>query len=90
MKKGTKVIMNPWTVAIGSGIILTILTDIIKKDTLFSTLKFLITKIWNVLIAFLTIELKMWWVLVGIVALICAVLIASKMQSSKQQIKDKK
>lgn len=88
MKTRLKVIMNPWTVAIGSGIILTILTDIIKKDTLFSTLEFSITKLWNVLIAFLTIELKMWWVLVGIVALICAVLIALKVQSSKQQIKD--
>ena len=43
MKKGRKFIMNPWTVAIGSGIILTILTDIFKKETIFSTLKFLIT-----------------------------------------------
>lgn len=89
MKKGKKVIMNPWTVAIGSGIILTILTDIIKKEALFSTLNFLITKLWNILMMFLTIELKMWWVLVGIIALICVLLIALKVLSSKQQIKDK-
>lgn len=88
MKKSVKVIMNPWTVAIGSGIILTIITDIIKKDTLFSTIKFVIRQLWNVLMTFLTIELKMWWVLVGIVALICAVIIASKVHSSKQQIED--
>lgn len=80
--------MNPWSVAIGSGIILTILTDILKKETLFSTLEFFITKLWNILITFLTIDLKMWWVLAGMAVLISVALIILQVLPLKQQIKD--
>ena len=88
MKKGRNFIMNPWSVAIGSGIILTILTDILKKETLFSTLEFFITKLWNILITFLTIDLKMWWVLAGMAVLISVALIILQVLPLKQQIKD--
>ena len=53
--------MNPWTVGIGTGLILLVVTvavDLITAVKIFSTLKNVIVTVWKWILAFLNFELK--------------------------------
>ena len=75
MKKKTKnFLMNPWVVTTGSGlivfivtIIVTIIIDVITATKIFSTIGNLFVYIWKAFIIFMNFELKVWWVLIGII-----------------------
>lgn len=70
--------MNPWTVAIGSGLVLSLISvvnDLINKKQVFSTISTIFTKIWNMFIAILNYRIKLWWLLVGIIILILILVI---------------
>jgi len=78
---------NPWTVSIGGtffGFILTILRDLVKGEQILSTFVNIVTWIWKMLITFLTFEIKVWWILIGIGLLILGLWIYSKVLDSKK------
>ena len=53
--------MNPWTVGIGTGLILLVVTvavDLITAVKIFSTLKNVIVTVWKWILAFLNFELN--------------------------------
>ena len=71
--KWKKIMMNPWTVAIGSGLVLSLISvinDLINKKQVFSTISAIFTKICNIFIAILNYRIKVWWLLVGVIILI--------------------
>ncbi len=71
MKKKTKsFLMNPWVVTTGSGLIIllvTIIIDVINATKIFSTIGNLFAYIWKAIIIFMNFELKVWWLLIGII-----------------------
>lgn len=81
--------MNPWTIAIGSGLIVTLVTiiiDFFKAEKIFSTIKKVLTTVWTVLFAVLNFEVKVWWLLVGILVLAFALWIWVKHLDLKQSV----
>lgn len=82
--------MNPWTVGIGTGLILlvvTVMVDLITAVKIFSTLKNVIVTIWKWILAFLNYELKLWWVAVGLAVVVLA-LYAYLNYCDKKQLPD--
>ncbi len=70
MKKFWK---SPWTIAIVPvviGFVLTVIYDYAKGKNFPSTLVFILSSIWKGVISFLNLNLKVWWILLGIIALI--------------------
>lgn len=89
MKKSKSFWKNPWTVSIGSGLIvlvITVIIDMITAEKVFSTIKTILSIALKALLAFLNFELKMWWLLIGVAALIFALWICVKHQDSKQSV----
>lgn len=91
MKKPKHFWNNPWTVSVGSGLIvliITLLIDLVTAEQLFSTIGNVLSFIWKAVISFLNIELKLWWVLVGIAILFLILILWSKLieSSSAKQI----
>lgn len=79
--------MNPWTVAVGSGLIVmlvTIIIDFLKAEKIFSTIKEVLIAVWTALLIIFNFEVKVWWLLVGILVLACALWIWVKYLDSKQ------
>lgn len=67
--KAKKFFSNPWTIAIGSGLILSLISvvvDYVDKKKAFTTFVAVVKGIWKLLISFLTYDLKVWWVLIGV------------------------
>lgn len=90
MKKPKNFWKNPWIVSTGSGLIVlivTLLIDWITAEKIFNTIKNVLVFIWKTILAFLNLNLKLWWVLAGIVVLFLILLFWSKhveSSSSKQ------
>lgn len=74
MKKWKEFLMNPWTVTIGGGLILSIIisviNDLVKKEQVFSTIGTILSMIFNKLLTFLNYRIKIWWLLIGIIVFI--------------------
>ena len=84
MKKFWK---SPWTIAIVSAFlapIATMILDAIMKKPLLSTLWSVIKTIWRWIIAFLTFDLKVWWVLLGIGGIVGILIVVAKIFDAKQ------
>lgn len=87
MKGPKKFLMNPWTITLGSGLIIllvTVVIDLVTAEKVFSTLATIIFSVWCGILALLNFELKVWWVLAGIAVLIFARFLCSKYLDSKQ------
>ena len=72
-EKTKKFLMNPWTVTIGGGLVLSVLSviyDLIKKERVFSTISIIFTHARNIVVMILNFNIKVWWLLLGIVVLI--------------------
>lgn len=69
-----KFLMNPWTVTIGGGIVLSVVCDLIKKESVFNTIKTIVSKVGKIITIILNFNIKVWWLLLG-VALIIFVLV---------------
>ena len=68
-----KFLKSPWTISIVStilGSVLTIIYDVFKGKKILSTLFNVLSSIWKLIINFFNFELKLWWVLLGVVLLI--------------------
>ena len=79
---------SPWTIAIVSAFlapVATMIVDAIMKKPLLSTLWSVIKTIWSWIIAFLTLDLKMWWVLLFIGVVVEILIIIAKISDAKQE-----
>lgn len=77
---------SPWTISITTAVFsffLTVIYDIIKKKQLLSTMKAILLSLQNGFVAFLNYELKVWWILLGIVALFLLLLIISGIKNGE-------
>lgn len=84
--------MNPWTVGVGTGLIVLIVTvvvDLITAVKIFSTLKNVLVVVWKAILAFLNFELKVWWVLAGLAIVVFALNEYVKYTDKKQQEENK-
>ena len=84
MKKFWK---NPWTIGICTtliGFLLTVLYDLLKGKHVFTTMLAVLSAIWNAIIAFLTFDIKVWWILAGIAILFLILLFLSKRADRKE------
>ena len=66
----------------------TLIVDAITKKTFFTTLLRVVKCIWSWIVAFLTFELKVWWVLLGAGVLIGILIIISKLYDAKHKDSD--
>ena len=82
-----KILKNPWVLGIGTtvigGILLSFVLDWINGVDWSSTLKTVITFISNTIIAFLTFELKVWWILIAIALIVVVLIIIAKVYDTK-------
>jgi len=87
--KVKKFFLNPWTVGIGVAIfsfLLTIVGDVIKKEKILSTFVVIVNWSWNTILSFLTFDLKVWWILIGIAVIILGLWIYSKALDAKGSV----
>ncbi len=87
MKKAKKFFMNPWTITLGSGLfvlLITIAIDLITAEKIFSTIVTVLSSALDGILAFLNFKLKVWWVITGIAALVFALYLWSKYLDSKK------
>lgn len=87
MKTAKKFFMNPWTISLGSGLLVLLITiaiDLITAEKIFSTIFTVLSSVLNGILAFLNFKLKVWWVITGIAALVFALYLWSKYLDSKK------
>lgn len=87
MKKFWK---NPWTISIGTAIfafLLTILRDLLKGKRILSTIWSILSAVWRAILTFLNFNLKVWWVLLGIAAVIAILWLLSKFDEKSSESK---
>lgn len=91
MKKSKAFWKNPWTVSIGSGLVvlvITVIIDMITAEKVFNTIRNIFSFALKVLLVFLNFELKMWWLLIGVAALIFVLWIFIKYKDSRHLVSD--
>lgn len=79
--KWKKFLTNPWTVAIGSGLVLSgisVIIDLTNKKQVFSTISAMFIKICEIFISILNYRIKIWWLLVGLIILILSFMVIVK------------
>jgi hypothetical protein len=60
---------SPWIIAIGAavaGSLASFVLDIVKDKPVFSTIWSWLVWSWNIIIAFLNLDIKVWWLIIGI------------------------
>lgn len=85
-----KFLKSPWTIGISTtllGFILTVVYDLIRDKQIFTTVGKYFSTLWGLIIVFLTLDLKLWWVLLGISVLFFALYIIVKIYEQKEEIK---
>ena len=79
---------NPWILGIGTtvigGIVLSFVLDLINGVDLLSTLNVAVIFIVNIVISFLNLKLKVWWLLLGISVIIIVLVIIAKISETKK------
>ena len=67
-------LMNPWTVTIGGGLILStiisVINDFIKKEQVFSSIRMILSTTYKTFLAILNYRIRVWWLLLGVIILI--------------------
>ena len=67
------ILKSPWAISIGTAIFSLLLTmgyDYSKQNPILTTVGSIIKWIWRVIVSVLNIDLKVWWILLGIVAFV--------------------
>lgn len=81
-----KLMKSAWGIGIGTtllGFALTVLYDLVKDKPVLSTIWNIIKAIWGLIITALNLELRLWWILLGIVVLILILLVIAKISDLK-------
>lgn len=84
-----KFLKNPWTIGVGTtllGFVLTVLYDIFKGKKILSTIIIIIRTIVNGICTFLTLKIKVFWIIIGLAIVILALWIYSKYLDSKDRV----
>lgn len=85
-----KVLKSPYTITILGGLIVLIvwslISDYMSGDKLLTMFSTILTSVYGAIISFLTFDIKVWWLLLGIA---CAIIIALIIASSKPQVQTK-
>lgn len=87
-KKVKNFLMNPWTVGVGTGLIVllvTIVVDWISNEKIFNTLSKAVVAVWKGILISLNFELKIWWILVGLAFIVLSVFILYRITATRQQ-----
>lgn len=77
---------NPWTISIGSGLIvlvITIIIDAVSTKQIFSTIGAIFVAIWNGIVVFLNFDVKVWWILVALVFIFLVLYVIYKITDTK-------
>lgn len=85
-KKVTNFLSNPWVIGIGTGTIVMVITmvvDMIDKKAVFSTLITCLAWCKNLILSILNFEIKLWWLLCGLVVLGVCLFFYSKYLDAK-------
>ena len=85
-----KFLKSPWTISVTTtllGFFLTVGYDLIKGKQVFTTIGKFFSMLWGWIISFLTFDLKVWWVLLGIAVLFFALYVVVKIGEQKEQAK---
>lgn len=88
MKKWIK---SNWGVSIGTAIfslILTVIYDLSKEKPILSTVWRFIIWIWDLLISFLNLNLKIWWIIIGVAILIFILFVIDKFKKVESSLPD--
>lgn len=89
MKKVKKLLTSPIGLILITtvlGFISTVISDSLQDKPVFSTIGVVIQAVWNFIVSFLNFELRVWWVLIGIIALIAVMYVWYKIESTKNSI----
>ncbi|RJE46552.1 MULTISPECIES: hypothetical protein [unclassified Dehalobacter] len=81
-----KMLKSPWTISIGTSIfslLLTIGYDYFKNRPIFSTIYQIIKAIWNFVLHVLNLELKVWWVILGIFFIFLVIYLIAKFRQEE-------
>lgn len=76
-----KFLKSPWVIALTPtfiGFILTVVYDMLKGKQVLSTIVYILKAIWIGIISFLNLNFKVWWLLVGVAAIVFILWIAVK------------
>ena len=79
---------SPWTIGIGTsfiGFLFTVIYDLVKDKSIFSTIWSIIKWIWNLIISFLNFNIKVWWLLIGIAVLFLVLFLIAKYYDFKNE-----
>jgi len=79
---------SPWTIGIGTsfiGFLFTVIYDLVKDKSIFSTIWSIIKWIWNLIISFLNLNIKVWWLLIGIAVLFLVLFLIAKYYDFKNE-----
>lgn len=79
--KWKKIMMNSWIVSIGSGLVLAVISvicDLINKERVFSTISGVFTKVGNILVTMLNCRIKVGWLLLGVIVIVCLLVVYIK------------
>ena len=71
--KRKKFWMNPWTVTIGGGLVVSVFSiiyDVISKEQVFSTMRIIFIRARNIIVMILNFNIKVWCLLLGVAGLI--------------------
>lgn len=85
-----KFLESSWTIGIATtllGFILTVSYDLIKEKQVFTTIGKFFSILWGWIITFLTFDLKVWWVLLGIAVIFFALYTIVKIIEKKELLK---
>lgn len=86
MRKTVKKLTSPAGIALWSALITVAVPigyDLLKGKPVFSTIWSILKAIWSFIIAFLNFELRVWWILIGLTVLFCALYIIVKINDVK-------
>lgn len=87
MKKFFK---SPWTISISTALIsflLSVIYDLTKGNQIFSTIGRFFLTIRDVVVAFLCLNIKLWWIIIGICSVLIILNLVSKMTANKDTFK---
>lgn len=85
-----KFLKSPWTIGITTtllGFLLTIGYDLLKGKQVFTTIALFFSTLWGWIVAFLTFELKVWWVILGFAVLIIVLFVVLRLNKLKDETK---
>lgn len=89
--KNKKWIKSPWTISIGTAIfsfLLTMVRDYFKSKPIFTTILQILKELWNFIILVLNFNIKVWWLLVGIIIIIVIICLIASFKQDKTKKPD--